>query len=78
MTRTLWCCALAFTAACSEGAGTTEVLADTDCSTVGAATGRVPLIDLLDRTYLGFTGGLYPHCLNTLTGSHDSAGLSRA
>ena len=78
MTRALWYCALAFTAACSNERGTTEVASPQDCNTVGAAAGRVPLSDLLDRTYLGFTGGLYPNCRNTLTDTHESAGLARA
>lgn len=78
MTRTLWCCALAFMAACSQGSGATEPGVVPQCSTVGSATGRVPLSDLIDRTYLGFTGGLYPNCRNILTGAHDSAGLARA
>jgi hypothetical protein len=91
MTRT-WCALLLFVAACGDGgapapAPTTvpDSTTATDtatpppaCHTVGAATGRVPLTDLIDRTYLGFTGGLYPNCRNTLTGRHDSIGLARA
>ena len=78
MKRSLLCCAgLAYATACSDAAPSTSVEAPR-CTTVGAATGRVPLTDLVDRTYLGFTGGLYPDCANTPPVAHDSAGRSRA
>ena len=78
MKRSLLCCAgLAYATACSDVAPSTSVEAPR-CTTVGAATGRVPLTDLVDRTYLGFTGGLYPDCANTPPVAHDSAGRSRA
>src|SRR5439155_13986495 len=50
---------------------------ETKCNIVAEAIGRVAITDMLDRTYLGFTGGLYPNCSNILTGAHDSAGLAR-
>jgi len=43
----------------------------------GADTVRIALIDMGSRTYKGFPGGLYPTS-NELTGTHLSAGLTRA
>jgi len=69
---------LATVMACSRDTVDATVPRVSACNTVGAATGRVPLTELLDHTYLGFTGGLYPGCSNELSGAHDSAGRARA
>jgi hypothetical protein len=61
--------------ACSDSSSTPQAAS---CTIVGEATGRVPLIDLLDRTYLGFSGGLYPGCTNVPPAAHDAAGRARA
>jgi hypothetical protein len=41
-------------------------------------TGRIPLIDMGRRTYLGHPGGLYPGGMNEPPGPHAAAGLARA
>jgi hypothetical protein len=76
MWRALAVTALVTVAACGDDPAATAPAPV--CKSVGAASGKVPLTDLLDRTYLGFTGGLYPGCANELTGAHDSAGRARA
>ncbi|RMF52868.1 MAG: hypothetical protein D6746_16290 [Bacteroidetes bacterium] len=43
-------------------------------STIGA----IPLIDLLDSTYAGFSGGLYPNASNDMPDRHFLEGLRRA
>lgn len=88
MARRLSCLLLTLAAACGgkggdatapdttgNGGGTVVVLT---CRTVGPATGRVPLTELTDRTYLGLYGGLYPSCQNTAPRAHDSVGVARA
>jgi len=58
---------LFFLAACGSIAGTTQEEPDA----------RLPLVDMGARTYLGFTGGLYPNG-NEPTALHTTAGLARA
>lgn len=41
-------------------------------------SGRVPLIDMGNRTYLGFTGGLFANGSNTMPAAHATAGAARA
>ncbi|WP_456427450.1 hypothetical protein [Rhodocaloribacter sp.] len=40
------------------------------------STGLIPLIDMADTTYFGFTGGLYPGGSNTMPDPHLEAGLA--
>jgi len=63
--------------ACGRDPTTPAVGLSAGCQIVGAAIGRVPITQLIDHTYLGFTGGLYPGCANTPPAAHDSAGLAR-
>ena len=44
----------------------------------GQDTARIALTDLGTRTYLGFSGGLYPNGSNTLPASHAARGLAQA
>ena len=46
-----------------------------DLSTI---SGRVPLIDMGNRTYLGFTGGLFANGSNTVPTAHATVGAARA
>jgi hypothetical protein len=61
--------------ACGESAG------PADASSAAAsppATRRIPLTDLGQQTYLGFSGGLYPGGSNDAPSDHASAGRLRA
>ncbi|MBI4538721.1 MAG: hypothetical protein HY704_04320 [Gemmatimonadetes bacterium] len=64
-----------FVLACACGADVTGGEPDTDA---GRDTIRLPLVDMGGRTYLGFTGGLYPGADNALAAPHHEAGLERA
>lgn len=45
---------------------------------LSTVSGRVPLTDMGNRTYLGFSGGLYPNGANTLPAAQAATGSARA
>ena len=48
----------------------------TPSPTPGVSSSKIPLIDMGNQTYLGFSGGLYPELNNAIPVDHNSAGLS--
>lgn len=72
MKRSVWLALIIVVAACGDASGPTMV-----SSPPGADTARIPLTEMGTRTYKGMRGGLYATG-NTLSGTHLTAGLTRA